>query len=128
MDLEIRRLCDMVRVCGYEAHQFLRHGHLEKIYENSLVNRLRKQGIEVEAQIPLDVWDEDGTLLGHFVADLLIENKMIVEIKACRSTTEEHVAQLLGYLRSCRIEHGLLVNFGAPKFYIKKYILTDNDY
>ncbi len=128
MDSEIRRICDLVRVCGYEAHRFLRHGHLEKIYENSLANRLRRQGVEVETQVPLDVWDEDGTHLGHFIADLVIEKKMIVEIKACRATTDDHVSQLLGYLRSSRIEHGLLVNFGARIFYIKKYILTDDDF
>jgi len=127
MDAEIRRLSNLVRICGYEAHCYLRHGHLEKIYENSLVNRLRKLAVEVEQQIPLDVWDEDGTLLGHFVADLLVERKIIVEIKACKATNDEHVAQLLGYLRSCRVEHGLLVNFGAPRFYIKKYILTDQE-
>ena len=127
MHAEIRRLCDLVRVCGYEAHRFLRHGHLEKIYENSLANRLRKSGVEVQTQVALDVWDEDGTHLGHFLADFVIEEKIIVELKACRVTTDDHVSQLLGYLRSSRIEHGLLVNFGAPKFYIKKYILTDED-
>ncbi len=127
MDPEIQRLCNLVRVCGYEAHRFLRHGHLEKIYENSLANRLRKLGVEVEQQVPLDVFDEDSTLLGHFQCDLFIEGKVIVELKACRTTNEEHTAQLLGYLRSSRIEHGLLVNFGARRFYIKKYILTDED-
>ncbi len=124
MDAEIKRLCDLTRVCGYEAHQYLRHGHLEKIYENSLANRLRKLGIEVQQQVPLDVFDEDGTLLGHFQCDLFVESKIIVELKACRVTNDDHIAQLIGYLRSSRIEHGLLINFGAPKFYIKKYILT----
>ena len=99
-------------------------GILEKIYENSLANRLRKQGVQVEQQFPLDVFDEDGSLLGHFIADLLVEGKLVVEIKACRAITDDHVAQLLGYLRSSRIEHGLLLNFGAPRFHIKKYILT----
>ncbi|HYT59054.1 MAG TPA: GxxExxY protein, partial [Haliangiales bacterium] len=69
--------------------------------------------------------DEDGTLLGDFYADLFIEDQLIVEVKAVRNLVEEHVAQLLGYLRASRIEHGLLVNFGAVKFQIKKYILTD---
>jgi len=58
-------------------------------------------------------------------ADLFIENQLIVELKAVRAVVDEHVAQLLGYLRASRIEHGLLVNFGAPKFQIKKYILND---
>ena len=126
MDFEVRRLCDLIRVCGYEAHGYLRHGHMEKIYENSLANRLRNLGVEVEQQFPLDVFDEDGSLLGHFVADLLVEGKLVVELKACRTVNDDHVAQLLGYLRSSRVEHGLLLNFGAPKFYIRKYILTDS--
>jgi GxxExxY protein len=85
---------------------------------------LEKQGIEVRPQQPLHVYDEDDTLLGDYFADLLVENCLIVELKACSSTTDEHVAQLLGYLRSSRIEHGLLINFGSPRLYIKKFIFT----
>jgi GxxExxY protein len=58
---------------------------------------------------------------------LLVEKILILELKACDSICDEHVAQLLGYLRSTRIEHGLLINFGAPKFYIKKYVLSRLD-
>lgn len=122
---DIMKLCDIVRETGYAAHRYLRNGHVEKIYENSLVNRLRKQGIEVVQQHPLSVFDEDGTLLGEFKADLFVENRLIVELKAVRHVADEHVAQLLGYLRASRVEHGLLVNFGAPKFQIKKYIIND---
>ena len=118
-------LCDIVRETGFAVHQFLRGGHVEKVYENALVHRLRKQGIQVIAQHSLAVYDEDGTILGEFYADLFIENMLIVELKAVRHVVDEHVAQLLGYLRCSRIEHGLLVNFGAPHFYIKKYILND---
>jgi GxxExxY protein len=91
-----------------------------------LVHRLRKKGIEVEQQHPLSVYDEDGTLLGDFYADIFVNGKLIVELKACHAIVNEHIAQLLGYLRSSRIEHGLLINFGAPKLQIKKYVLSDN--
>ena len=57
-------------------------------------------------------------------ADLLIENRLVIELKACGAIVNEHVAQLIGYLRSTRFEHGLLINFGAPRLYIKKYIFT----
>lgn len=125
MDNEaIKALCDEVRIASFSLHRFLRHGHLEKIYENGLVHRLRKAGIQVEQQVSLPVYDEDGTLLGDLVADLLVEGELIVELKAVREVHDEHVAQLLGYLRSSRLEHGLLINFGAPKLYIKKYILS----
>lgn len=75
--------------------------------------------------IPLSVFDEDGTLLGEFHADLFVEDQLIVELKAVRAILDEHVAQLLGYLRSARCEHGLLMNFGAGKFAIRKYALSN---
>jgi GxxExxY protein len=120
---KINHLCDLIRETSFEIHKFLRSGHLEKVYENALAHRLSKVGIAVIQQHPLDVCDEDGTLLGHFCADLFVENKLVVEIKACRGLIDDHVAQLLGYLRASRIEHGLLINFGGPKLQIKKYIL-----
>jgi GxxExxY protein len=122
---DIMKLCDVVRETGYTAHRYLRNGHVEKVYENSLASRLRKLGLKVIQQHPLSVFDEDGTLLGQFNADLFVEDRLIVELKAVRYASDEHVAQLLGYLRASRIEHGLLINFGAPKFQIKKYIMND---
>ena len=122
---DIMKLCDIVRETGYAAHRYLRNGHVEKVYENALVNRLRKKGLKVIQQHPISVFDEDGTLLGEFKADLFIDDCLIVELKAVRAVVDEHVAQVLGYLRASRIEHGLLINFGAGKFYIKKYIMND---
>ena len=81
-------------------------------------------GIEVFQQHPLEVSDEDGTLLRHLCADLFVAKKLIIEVKACRGFVDEHIAQLLGYLRASRIEHGLLINFGGQKLQIKKYILS----
>ena len=122
--IEINALCDVIRETSFEIHKFLRSGHLEKVYENALAHRLTKAGIQLIKQHPLNVSDEDGTLLGHFCADLFVENRLVVEIKACRCLADDHVAQLLGYLRASRIEHGLLINFGGPKLQIKKYILS----
>lgn len=119
----IFKLCDLIRETSFEIHRFHKHGHLEKIYENALAHRLRKGGIKVEQQFPLNVYDEDGTVLGEYFADLFVEDSLIVELKACNSIGDEHIAQILGYLRSSKIKHGLLVNFGAPKLQIKKYIL-----
>ena len=72
---------------------------------------------------PIKVHDEDGTLLGDYFADIFVENQLIVEIKACKTLAPEHTAQILRYLRATNTEHGLLINFGAPKFQIRKYIL-----
>ena len=67
---------------------------------------------------------EDGTLLGLLTADLFIDKCLICEIKGCTALLDAHTAQLLGYLRAARIEHGLLINFGAPRLEIRKYILN----
>lgn len=122
--MEINCLCDIVRETSFAIHCFLRHGHLEKVYENALANRLAKRGLQVKQQFPLHVFDEDGTLLGDYFADLFVEDRLIIELKACKTLADENIAQILGYLRSSRIEHGLLINFGAPKLQIKKYILN----
>lgn len=116
-------LCNVVRETSFEIHKYLRSGHREQIYENALAHRLSKLGITVEQQQELRVYDEDGTLLGHLRADLLIENRLICEIKGVRNLVDEHIAQILGYLRASRIQHGLLINFGGPTLEIKKYIV-----
>lgn len=123
----MNELCDLVRETSFAIHRYLRCGHLEKVYENALAHRLRKLGLQVEQQFPLAVYDEDGTILGEYFADLFVEGCLIVELKAVRAIDNEHIAQLLGYLRSSRIETGLLINFGAQKLSIKKYLMTDLD-
>ena len=120
-DKEINLLCDRVRQIAYDIHVYLGHGHLEKVYETALAHRLRKANIAIEKQHPLNVYDEDGTLLGEYYADLLVERIMIIEIKAGRALALQHEAQILGYLRSAKLEHGLLMNFGSPKFEIRKF-------
>ena len=120
----INQLCDIVRETSFAIHAFHKNGHLEKVYENALVHRLKKINLEVEQQYPLAVYDEDGTRIGEYFADLFVEKSLIVELKACKAIADEHIAQILGYLKSSRIENGLLINFGSPKLQIKKYILT----
>jgi GxxExxY protein len=124
---DIMELCDAVRETAFAVHCYHKNGHLEKVYENALAHRLRKAGCDVKQQHPLKVYDEDGTLIGDYFADLLIDDRLIVELKAAKTLADEHVAQVLGYLRASRIEHGLLMNFGASKFQIRKYALSHVD-
>ncbi len=126
MSEDIFKLCDEVREISFDLHKYLRHGHLEKVYENGLVNRLRKQGMKAEQQVPLKVYDEDGTLLGDYFADILVDDRLVLELKAVRTLHDEHVAQLLGYLRSSRVEHGMLINFGSPRLQVKKYAMLED--
>ena len=79
----IFKLCDLIRQTSFEIHKFHRYGHLEKVYENALAHRLRKIGIQVEQQFSLNVYDQDGTEIGEYYADLFVENCLVVEIKAC---------------------------------------------
>jgi GxxExxY protein len=120
----IKELCEFVRETAYAIHLYHGHGHLEKVYENALAHRLRKAGLNVRQQDPITVFDEDGTIIGEYFADLFIEETLIAELKACRAFANEHTAQILGYLRSARKEHGLLMNFGSYKFQIRKYVIS----
>lgn len=119
---EIKALCDQVRQIAYEIHVYHGHGHLEKVYENALAHRLRKAGLDARQQHPIQVFDEDGTLIGDYIADILVEGKLLVELKAAKTMAPEHEAQILGYLKSSRMEHGLLINFGSYQFEIRKFI------
>ncbi|MGA3170047.1 MAG: GxxExxY protein [Chthoniobacteraceae bacterium] len=123
---QVKMECDLVRQTAYDIHAYHGHGHVEKPYENALAHRLRKAGREVQQQYPVKVYDEDGTLIGDYLADLLVGGWLIIELKAVKAIAPEHEAQILGYLKSSRLEHGLLINFGAWKFEIRKYIWTED--
>ena len=120
--LDVKTLSDTVREIAFDIHVYHGHGHLEKVYENALAHRLQKAGIDAKQQHPIKVYDEDGTFIGDYFADLLVENVLIIELKTAKTLNTEHEAQLLGYLKSARLEHGLLINFGFYKFQIRKFI------
>ncbi len=121
---DVKALCDQIRQTAYDIHLYHGHGHLEKVYENALAHRLSKIGLDVKQQYPLKVQDEDGTPIGDYIADLLVEDLLIIELKTAKALALEHEAQILGYLKSARLEHGLLINFGSPRFEMRKFIWT----
>lgn len=125
-NLTIFQLCDTVRETSFALHRYLRHGHVERVYQNGLLHRLRRQGLKVEMEVPLQVRDEDGTVLGDFSADLFVDGRLLIELKAVKNLNDEHVAQVLGYMRASGIEHALLINFGSARLEIRKYILNDS--
>jgi GxxExxY protein len=120
----VKEICDTIRETAYAVHVYHGHGHLEKVYENALAHRLQKLGIDVKRQHPLVVLDEDETPIGEYYADLLVDGRLVVELKAVRTLASEHTAQILGYMKSARVEDGLLINFGSYKFQIQKYVLS----
>ena len=120
-DEQINELCDQIRQIGYEIHQYLGTGYLEKIYENAVLHRLQKAGIRARSQVPTQVHDVDGFLLGEYQLDIVVEGILVIELKAARNIDDAHVAQILGYLRSTELHHGLLINFGSYKYQIRKF-------
>ena len=95
----------------YNVYHVLGYGFLEKVYENAMAIELGKLGVGVEPQQPISVY-YDGEVVGEYFADLLVESKVIVELKAVQKLADEHEAQLLNYLKATPCEIGLLLNFG----------------
>ena len=122
-DQGMRALCDQIRQTAFDLHGYLCNWHLEKVYENGIAHRLRNIGLAVERQRALQVRDEDGAILGNYFADLFVENCLILELKACKALTSEHVAQVLGYLRASGQRDAMLINFGSSRLEIKKFVL-----
>ncbi len=121
-DSDVNRICDVIRETGFALHKFLGPGFREKVYGRGMIHRLRKVGLLVRTQPSVLIHDEDGTELIEETMDLVVEDVLILELKAIRETSDADIAQLLGYLKATKFRHGLLINFGAPKFYIKKYV------
>ena len=119
---QINGLADNVREMAYLTHRYFKNGFLEKVYENSLRNRLSKLGLKVDQQVSIPVVDEDGSTVGDYMADLIVEDTLLVELKAVKTITNEHIAQVLAYLRATDMCHGLLINFGSQKLQIRKFI------
>lgn len=122
---DIGALCDLVRQTAFDIHVYHGHGHLEKVCENARAHRLRKADLDARQQYPIAVYDEDGTVIGDYAADLLVERALIVALKTAKALAPEPEAQILGYLKSSRVEHGLLINFGSYRFEVRKFAWDD---
>ena len=118
----IRELAARIREVAYQLHVYLGTGYLEKVYENALKHRLEKAGLKVRQQVPIRVYDEDGFQVGFYEADLVVNDCMILELKAVSAMTSAHVAQLMNYLKATGVCDGMLINFGSEKFEITKRV------
>jgi len=112
MSPDINKLTETVIGCAYRVHQALGSGFLEKVYENALRIELELAGVKVRQQAPVPVHYRDR-LVGEYFADLMVEGRVIVEIKAVQQLAKEHEVQLVHYLTATGIEDGLLINFGS---------------
>ena len=119
--MELNEITYAIRGAVFEVNKILGHGFLEKVYENALIIELRMKGLKCENQVPLKVHYKDK-LVGEYIADLLVEDRVIVELKAIENLEKVHEAQLLNYLKATGIKVGLLVNMKYPKAEIKRMV------
>lgn len=110
--------------CAYDVSNTLGSGFVEKVYENALYIRASKAGLKVTQQAPFIVYYE-GAVVGEFVVDLLVEDRVLVELKAVRELDEIHEAQAMNYLKASGLPVCLLINFGRPKIEIRRFVPYD---
>ncbi|ODS33937.1 MAG: hypothetical protein SCARUB_00910 [Candidatus Scalindua rubra] len=120
-DFKYKELTEKIIEIFYRVYNKLGYGFLEKVYENAMMIEFKKKNISAVSQFAIKVLYEDE-IVGEYFADILISNKIIVEIKAAKNIAEEHEAQLLNYLKATDIEVGLLLNYGPkPNFKRKAF-------
>lgn len=124
MSLLHHSITDTILKVYYEVYNELGQGFLEKVYQNAMYFELKERGLKVESQKQIKVYFK-RQLVGEYYSDLLVEDKVIVELKATELLMNAHVAQIINYLKATPIEVGLLLNFGEePEF--KRLIYTNN--
>lgn len=115
----IDELVQLVIGAAFKVYNTLGFGFLESVYEKALAIELRKLGIPFQRQTPVQVW-YDGEIVGDFDADMLVDGRLMVELKSTRTLAVAHEVQLVNYLTATRIDDGLLLNFGPEKVEIKR--------
>jgi len=119
--LELDKITKQVIGCAYTVGNVLGCGFLEKVYENALTHELRKAGLDVRQQHPINV-HYDGQVVGEYLADLLVNNCVLVELKAVQAFDQVHLAQCMNYLQATGHHVCLLINFGKPRVEIKRIV------
>ena len=107
--------------CAMDVHRELGYGFLEKVYENSLIIALREKDIEADSQVPLKIKFHNH-IVGEYFADLIIDNKVIIELKAVSSIIPEHRAQIINYLTATKLRVGMILNFGNKSLEYERII------
>jgi GxxExxY protein len=118
---ELNAITEKIIGCAYRVANGLGTGFLEKVYENALTYEMGKAGLKVERQVKLEVRYEK-VIVGEFVADLVVEGKVLVEIKAAKAVNDAQVAQCMNYLRATGLSVCLLLNFGKSKIEVKRLV------
>jgi GxxExxY protein len=119
--MDLNDITYAIRGAVFEVNRVLGAGFLEKVYEKALLIELRMRGLKADSQVPIKVYYKDN-VVGEYIADILVEGKVIVELKAVQNLEKIHEAQLLNYLKATGIQVGLLINFKHPKAEIKRMV------
>ena len=119
--IEINQITRKIIGCGFKVSNTLGAGFLEKVYENALAYEIRKAGLDVIKQYPVDVY-YDGVVVGEFAADLVVEGLVLVELKAINDLGLKEEAQCLNYIKATNLPVCLLLNFGKPKMSTDRYV------
>jgi GxxExxY protein len=117
-------LCHDIVGIFYSVYNELGYGFLETVYEEALAIELASAGLNVARQVPTPIWFH-GRTIGEYKADLIVNNQVLLELKAARAIDPSHEAQILNYLRATEIEVGLLLNFG-PKPHFRRFVFENN--
>lgn len=117
----INQVTEKIIGCAYTVANVLGCGFLEKVYERALVHELRKAGLAAEPQKAINVL-YDGVVVGEFAADILVEERVLVELKTVRAFDEIHMAQCLNYLKATGLKVCLLINFGTARIEVKRIV------
>lgn len=117
--LSTEKLIKDIINCAYLVRKALYCGYLESVYQNALQIELEEHGILVDSQVPITVLYKEK-VVGEFRADMIVENRVIIELKAVNALNSSHEIQLVNYLTATNIDNGLLINFGAEKLEIKR--------
>ena len=120
--MEINDITYAINGAVFEVNNILGPGFLEKVYENALLVEFKRRGLKAKNQVPIKVYYK-GEVVGDYTADLLVEDKVIVELKTVENLDSAHEAQLLNYLKATDLHVGLLVNFMRKKADIKRMVL-----
>jgi GxxExxY protein len=117
----LNHLTEKIIGCSFKVCNSLGSGFLEKVYENALAHELGKSGLLVIQQQSLTVW-YDGIVVGDFIADLVVEGQILIELKSLKALNDSHVAQCINYLKATKLKICLLINFGNSKLEYKRII------
>ena len=117
--MELELLIKKIIQCAYNVRKQLPAGFLESVYQKALLIELKKHGLQAQGEMPINVYYDD-CVVGEYRADIVVENKIVIELKAVANLLPAHEAQLVNYLTATRIDDGVLINFGGERIEIKR--------